>query len=141
MLEKLAGNSYYCFLDGYSGYNQVYIAPEDQEKTTFICPYGTFAFHRMPFGLCNAPATFQRCMLSIFSDMIGNILEIFMDDLSILVPHSIHVLIISLVFLSGAKIRTCYSTGTSVTSWSRKGSSSATSSRRMEFKWARQMWT
>ena len=59
MLEKLAGNSYYCFLDGYSGYNQVYIAPEDQEKTTFTCPSGTFAFRRMPFGLCNAPTTFQ----------------------------------------------------------------------------------
>ena len=83
MLEKLAGNSYYCFLDGYSGYNQVCIAPEDQEKTTFTCPSGTFAFRRMPFGLCNAPATFQRCMLSIFSDMTGDILEIFMDDLSL----------------------------------------------------------
>src|SRR5436190_3724218 len=83
MLEKLAGNSYYCFLDGYSSYNQVCIAPEDQEKTTFTCPSGTFAFRRMPFGLCNAPATFQRCMLGIFSDMTGDILEIFMDDLSL----------------------------------------------------------
>src|SRR5436189_3022057 len=83
MLEKLAGNSYYCFLDGYSGYNQVCIAPKDQEMTTFTCPSGTFAFRRMPFGLCNTPATFQRCMLSIFSDMVGDILEIFMDDLSL----------------------------------------------------------
>jgi hypothetical protein len=58
MLERLAGHSHYCFLDGYSGYNQIPIAPEDQEKTTFTCPYGTFAFRRMPFGLCNAPATF-----------------------------------------------------------------------------------
>ena len=58
MLDKLAGHEYYCFLDGYSGYNQIAIAPEDQEKTTFTCPYGTFAFRRMPFGLCNAPATF-----------------------------------------------------------------------------------
>ena len=83
MLEQLAGNSYYCFLDGYSGYNQVCIAPEDQEKTTFTCPSGTFAYRRMPFGLCNAPATFQRCMMSIFSDMVGDIVEIFMDDLSL----------------------------------------------------------
>ncbi|KAL3577368.1 hypothetical protein D5086_022651 [Populus alba] len=52
------------------GYNQIEIALEDQEKTTFTCPFGTFAYRRMPFGLCNAPATFQRCMLSIFSDMV-----------------------------------------------------------------------
>ncbi|CAN6695146.1 unnamed protein product [Malus baccata var. baccata] len=63
MLERLAGHSFYCFLDGYSGYNQIVIAPDDQEKTTFTCPFGTFAYRHMPFGLCNAPATFQRCMI------------------------------------------------------------------------------
>ncbi|RVW12885.1 Retrovirus-related Pol polyprotein from transposon 17.6 [Vitis vinifera] len=56
---------------------------EDQEKTTFTCPFGTFAYRRMPFGLCNAPATFQRCMLSIFSDMVERIMEIFMDDITV----------------------------------------------------------
>nr|GEW83226.1 reverse transcriptase domain-containing protein [Tanacetum cinerariifolium] len=63
MLERLAGNEYYCFLSGFSGYFQIPIDPKDQEKTTFTCPYRTFAYKRMPFGLCNAPGTFQRCMM------------------------------------------------------------------------------
>ncbi|XP_059310137.1 uncharacterized protein LOC132061313 [Lycium ferocissimum] len=79
MLDRLAGRSYYCFL----GYNQIDIALEDQEKTTFTCPYRTFAFSRIPFGLCNALATFQRCMMSIFSNMVENFLEVFMDDFSV----------------------------------------------------------
>ncbi|XP_024958882.1 uncharacterized protein LOC112499837, partial [Cynara cardunculus var. scolymus] len=83
MLDRLAEKEFYYFLDGYSGYNQISIAPDDQEKTTFTCPYGTFAFRRMPFGLCNAPATFQRCMMSIFSDMLEHSMEIFMDDFSV----------------------------------------------------------
>ena len=84
MLDRLAGYEYYYFLDGYSGYNQIAIAPEDQKKTTFTCPYGTFAFRRMPFGLCNAPSTFQRCMMAIFSDMVEKTIEIFMDDFSVM---------------------------------------------------------
>nr|GEZ77919.1 reverse transcriptase domain-containing protein [Tanacetum cinerariifolium] len=80
MLERLAGNEFYCFLDGFSGYFQIPIDPQDQEKTTFTCPYGTFAYRRMPFGLCNAPGTFQRCMMSIFHDMIEKTMEVFMDD-------------------------------------------------------------
>nr|GFA54032.1 reverse transcriptase domain-containing protein [Tanacetum cinerariifolium] len=60
MLERLVGNEYYCFLDGFSGYFQIPIDPKDQGKTTFTCPYGTFAYKRMSFGLCNAPGTFQR---------------------------------------------------------------------------------
>ncbi|KAG7548002.1 Integrase catalytic core [Arabidopsis suecica] len=75
MLERLANHPYYCFLDGYSGFFQILIHPNDQEKTTFTCPYGTFAYKRMPFGLCNAPATFQRCMTSIFSDLIEETVE------------------------------------------------------------------
>nr|GEU63907.1 reverse transcriptase domain-containing protein [Tanacetum cinerariifolium] len=83
MLKRLTGNQYYCFLDGSSGYFQIPIVPKDQEKTTFTCPYGTFAYLRMPFGLYNAPGTFQRCMMAIFHDMIKKTMEVFMDDFSI----------------------------------------------------------
>ena len=60
MLDRLARHPYLCFLDGYSGYNQIAIALEDKEKTTFTCPYTTFAFRRMSFGMCNAPTTFFK---------------------------------------------------------------------------------
>ncbi|GJW48436.1 reverse transcriptase domain-containing protein [Tanacetum coccineum] len=80
MLERLAGNEYYCFLDGFYGYFQIPIDPQDQEKTTFTFPYGTFAYRRMPFGLCNATGTFQRCIMAIFHDMIEETMEVFMDD-------------------------------------------------------------
>ncbi|GJT00515.1 reverse transcriptase domain-containing protein [Tanacetum coccineum] len=89
MLERLAENEYYCFLDGFSSYFQIPIDPLDQEKTTFTCPYGTFAYRRMPFGLCNAPGTFQRCMVVIFHDMIEKTMEVFMDDFSVFVKEGI----------------------------------------------------
>nr|GEX53925.1 DNA-directed DNA polymerase [Tanacetum cinerariifolium] len=76
MLERLAWNEYYCFLDGFSGYFQIPNDPRDQEKTTFTCPYRTFAYRRMPFG-------FQRCMLAIFHDMVEKTMEVFMDDFSV----------------------------------------------------------
>ncbi|GJT85773.1 reverse transcriptase domain-containing protein [Tanacetum coccineum] len=90
MLERLAGNQFYCFLDGFSGYFQIPIDPKDQEKTTFTCPYGTFAYRRMPFGLCNAPGTFQRCMMAIFHDMIEKMMEVFLDDFSVFGTLSRH---------------------------------------------------
>src|SRR5215469_14612063 len=83
MLELLCNHSYFCFLDGYSGFFQIPIHPDDQEKTTFTCLYGTFAYRRMPFGLCNAPATFQRYMTAIFSEFIEDIMEVFIDDFSV----------------------------------------------------------
>ena len=83
MLERLVGQAFYCFLDGYSGYNQIAVDPEDQEKTAFTCPFVVFAYRKMPFGLCNALATFQRCMLAIFSDLVEKCIEVFMEDLSV----------------------------------------------------------
>nr|GEV58783.1 DNA-directed DNA polymerase [Tanacetum cinerariifolium] len=83
MLERLARNEYYCFLDGFLGYIQIPIDPKDQEKTTFTCPYGTFTCLRMPFCLYNAPGTFQRFMMAIFYDIIEKTMEVFMDDFSV----------------------------------------------------------
>nr|GEZ60579.1 reverse transcriptase domain-containing protein [Tanacetum cinerariifolium] len=94
MLEILARNEYYCFLDGFLGYFQIPIDLKDQEKTTFTCPYGTFAYRRMPFRLCNAPSMFQRLcnapsmfqrsMMALFHDMIKKTMEVFMDDFSVI---------------------------------------------------------
>jgi len=86
MLKKLAGQSYYCFLDGYSSYNQIVVDPKDQEKTSFTYPFGVFTYQGIPFGLCNAPTTFQRCMMAIFSDMVEKCIKVFMDDFSIFGP-------------------------------------------------------
>ncbi|GJW64150.1 reverse transcriptase domain-containing protein [Tanacetum coccineum] len=83
MLERLAGNEYFCFLDGFSGCFQIPIDPKDLEKTTFTCPYGTFAYRHMPFDLCNAPGTFHKCMIAIFHDMIEKTMEVFMHEFSV----------------------------------------------------------
>ncbi|RDY14386.1 Retrovirus-related Pol polyprotein from transposon 17.6, partial [Mucuna pruriens] len=83
VLEKLARKSHYYFLDGFSRYMQIHIAPEDQHKTTFTCPFGTFVCTRMPFGLCNVPSTFQCCMTSIFSKLVQDCMEVFMDDFTV----------------------------------------------------------
>jgi hypothetical protein len=83
MLERPVNHSFFCFLDEYSGYHQISIHPDDQSKTAFTCPYETYAYHRMSFGLCNTSASFQRCMMSIFSNMIEEIIEVFMDNFSV----------------------------------------------------------
>ncbi|RDY06032.1 hypothetical protein CR513_10052, partial [Mucuna pruriens] len=69
VLERLVGK-----------YNQIHIAPVDQHKTTFTCPFGTFAYTWMLFGLCNTSSTFQRCMINIFSDLLEDFMEVFMTD-------------------------------------------------------------
>ena len=83
VLERVSGHPFYYFLDGYFGYFEIEIDVEDQEKTTFTCPFGTCEYRRMPFGLCNALATFQKCILNIFSDMVERIMEVFMDYITI----------------------------------------------------------
>ena len=86
MLERLAGQSFYCFLDGYSGYNHIAVDPQDQEKQLLHVLLVFFAYRRMPFDLCNAPATFQRCMMAIFDVMVEKCIKVFMDDLSFFGP-------------------------------------------------------
>jgi hypothetical protein len=83
MLERLANHSFFCYLDGYSVYHQIPIHLDDQSKTTFTCPYGTFAYRQMSFGMCNAPPLFQRYMIVIFSVLIEKVTEVFMDDFSV----------------------------------------------------------
>ena len=80
VLDSLARKKFFSFLDGFSGYNQIRIAPQDQDKTTFTSPWGNFSYRVLPFGLCNAPTTFQRVVMEIFSDMLNDSMEIFMDE-------------------------------------------------------------
>ncbi|KAL0317377.1 UNVERIFIED_CONTAM: hypothetical protein Sangu_2152000 [Sesamum angustifolium] len=83
MLERLADRSHYCCLDGYLGFHQIPVAPANQEKTAFTCPFRTFAYRRMRFGLCNVPATFQRCIVSISSDFVEQVIKVFIDDFTV----------------------------------------------------------
>ena len=81
--RRVAGKAAYSFLDGFSGYNQVSIALQDQHKTAFATEWGIYAYRVMPFGLTNAPATFQRLMAHAFRAYLRDFLEIFMDDLCV----------------------------------------------------------
>jgi hypothetical protein len=81
IVDDCAGNEIFSLVDGFSGYNEINIAPKDQHKTSFICPWGTFAYRKLPFGLKNAGATFQRAMSYAFHD-IKHIVQPYLDDLS-----------------------------------------------------------
>ena len=81
IIDACAGNEMFSFMDGFSGYNKISILPEDQRKTAFICPWGTFAYRKMPFGLKNVGATFQRAMSYAFHD-IKHVIEAYLDDLT-----------------------------------------------------------
>ena len=80
VLDTLASKKYFSFLDGYSSYNQISIAPEDQDKTKFTFPWGTFSYYVFPFGLCNAPVIFQRVVIDIFVDILHDCMEIYIND-------------------------------------------------------------
>jgi hypothetical protein len=81
IVDECAGFKAFSFMDGFSRYNQIQIKPEDQHKTTFICPWGTFSYRKMSFGLKNARATFQWSMSFSFHDL-KHIVEPYLDDLA-----------------------------------------------------------
>ncbi|XP_039683803.1 uncharacterized protein [Medicago truncatula] len=81
LVDSTAKSKVFSFMDGFSGYNQIKMAPEDREKTSFITPWGTFCYKVMPFGLINAGATYQRGMTTLFHDMIHKEIEVYVDDM------------------------------------------------------------
>ena len=83
ILQTVSGSELFLLLDGFSGYNQVLVAEEDMLKTTFKTKWGTFAYRRMPFGLINAGATFQRDMDIAFYGLIGRSVVVHLDDVTI----------------------------------------------------------
>lgn len=83
IFDQLVESGWSCFLDWYLSCNEICISLEDQDRTTFTCPYGTFSLKGMTYGLCNEPATLQRCVLSIFSKIVQEKMEFFMDDFTL----------------------------------------------------------
>jgi hypothetical protein len=81
IIDERVGCEAFSFMHSFSGYNRIQIKPEDQHKTTFICPWGTFTYRKIPFGLKNAGATFQRAMSFSFHDL-KHIVEAYLDDLA-----------------------------------------------------------
>ena len=80
VLEEVARHEIYSFMDGFFGYKHISIAKEDKLKTTFIVEDGVYAYNRVLFDLCNAPATFQRIFLHIFDKMLVRNFKAFLDD-------------------------------------------------------------
>ena len=81
IVDSTSGCETLCFLDVYSGYHQIVMKESDQLATSFITPFGSFCYVSMPFGLKNAGATYQRCMLNCFGDLIGRTVEAYIDDI------------------------------------------------------------
>lgn len=83
ILQKVVGSSRISLLDGFSGYNQVLLHPDDQDKTAFTTPWGTFMYLKIPFALMNVGATFQRSMDITFANEICHFILIYLDDITI----------------------------------------------------------
>ena len=81
LVDSTAGHSMLSFMDGFSGYNQILMAPNDMEKTFFITEWGTYYYRVMPFGLKNAGATYQRAAITLFHDMMHKDVEVYVDDM------------------------------------------------------------
>ena len=95
VLQQVSGYEMFSLLDGFSGYNQVLLSKTDQLKTTFRTPWGTYAYRKMPFGLINAGATFQRAMDIAFRGLIDQFVVIYLDDITVFsknrVDHLTHL--------------------------------------------------
>ena len=83
ILQAVARSEFMSFLDGFSGYNQVLVHPDDQLKTIFRTKWGTYAYQKMPFGLINAGATFQRAMDITFKGLVNKSVVIYLDDITV----------------------------------------------------------
>ena len=83
LVYNTAGHSMLCFMDGFPGYNQILMALEDMEKTTFITKWGAYCYKVMPFGLKNVGATYQRVATTLFHDMMHKDVEVYVDDMSV----------------------------------------------------------
>ena len=83
ILDSLNEAQWFTTLDLASEYWQIKMRPEDQEKTAFITKYGTYEFKVMPFGLCNAPATFQRIMDKVLGELKNKFVMVYLDDVII----------------------------------------------------------
>jgi hypothetical protein len=82
ILQRVVRSNRISLLDGFSGYNQVLVNSDDQDKTAFTTPWGTFMYVKMPFVLMNAGATFQRAMDITFVDESGKFIVIYLDDVT-----------------------------------------------------------
>ncbi|MCO5551883.1 hypothetical protein L7F22_005389 [Adiantum nelumboides] len=107
MLDQVAGHEMYSFLDGYSEYNQISLAEEDRENTTFITEWCAFIYLIMPFRLCNAPATFQRVMMTIFAEYLQKFMDIFVDDFTVYSSTAKHLDCLRLMFQKCREKKVC----------------------------------